>query len=244
MGRESRERNYSIIESTNWYSYVANNPVKYVDPTGMENKVAIVGNDDAWGVRKSFYEAAVGSGNRILSPGIPVTIPIIGGYGATNSGRQAINLLRRAGRRNQITDIFFSTHGSPYAIDFDNPGNNLYTSAADVSNVSEGFSAGKNAAFISDIQGLVADGIIADDVTITLAGCLLGANPENVPGDANSSAKAWAANNQGSSNPANFAQLLSEALPNATIIANRDQVDSGVGMESPVMYKNGQVVTE
>jgi|GEM_PF-5831541 len=26
---------YSVIEATNWYSYVSNNPVKYVDPNGM-----------------------------------------------------------------------------------------------------------------------------------------------------------------------------------------------------------------
>ncbi|WP_319561928.1 hypothetical protein [Marispirochaeta sp.] len=32
---------YSIVEATNWYSYVSNNPVKYVDPTGMEKDYTI-----------------------------------------------------------------------------------------------------------------------------------------------------------------------------------------------------------
>jgi len=40
-GLQAKEK-YSVIESTNWYSYVSNNPVWYVDPTGMwELKVGL-----------------------------------------------------------------------------------------------------------------------------------------------------------------------------------------------------------
>jgi RHS repeat-associated protein len=40
MDREGNMRaGFSIVESTNWYSYVSNNPLKYSDPTGMIQEV-------------------------------------------------------------------------------------------------------------------------------------------------------------------------------------------------------------
>jgi RHS repeat-associated protein len=40
-GEGMPRQGYSIVEATNWYSYVSNNPVKYVDPTGMEKDYTI-----------------------------------------------------------------------------------------------------------------------------------------------------------------------------------------------------------
>ena len=37
MGSNGKPKSsYSVIEAVNWYSYVSNNPVKYVDPTGFD----------------------------------------------------------------------------------------------------------------------------------------------------------------------------------------------------------------
>ena len=210
-----------------------------MDPDGNENKVAIVGYDNRWGVRKTFYEAAKQSGNRIVSSGIIFPIKGIGNYGAVKSGKEAISVLKKSGSKNNpITDIFFSTHGAPYAIDFWNSGNNIYISEESMKSLSSNFTPGNEAAYISDIVSLVNEGIIASDVNIVLGGCLNGARPSNVPVNTeDATARAWASRGM-----ENFAKALSKALPNATITANRTQVDASKGLNSPVVYKNGEEV--
>ena len=221
----------------NLYAYGANNPVKYTDPDGNENKVAIVGNDNRWGYRKTFYEAAKATGHKIISTHFIVPIKVIGNYGAVTSGKEAIAALRAAGSKdNPITHIYFSTHGTPYAIDFYNSGNNLYVD--NMSDFADNFQSGDGAAFISDLVKLVDEGIIAPDVTITLGGCRNGALPENAMDSDDPTTLKWA----NSKNPTNIAQALSKALPKATIIANRTQVNASKGLNDPVTYKNGEEV--
>ena len=92
-----------------------------------------------------------------------------------------------------------------------------------------------------DIVALMNEGIIAKDVTITLCGCLNGATSEKVPATAEKVSLYWAKIYRGK-NPQNIAWYFSILMPEATVIANTTQVDSGFGLNSPVMYKHGEIV--
>lgn len=99
---------------------------------------------------------------------------------------------------------------------------------------------GRNVAYVDVLSDLAADGIIAADATITLCGCLNGAKGSDVPQGAEDLSLQWARENI--EHPKNIAWYISKALPLASVIANTTQVDSGQGLNSPVMYKEGEVI--
>ena len=57
MGSDGKPRaGYSMIEATNWYSYCSNNPVKYVDPTGMADQEPTYFTQKQWTEELGFSE--------------------------------------------------------------------------------------------------------------------------------------------------------------------------------------------
>ena len=115
-----------------------------------KNDIAIIGNDrnDNPKFREaninSFHDAAKSAGyeEERLYDRIVYKVSLFGFFSrfefVTKSGKDAIDLLKENGSKNNpITGIFFSTHGTPYAIDFNNPGNNLYIPKADMKKLYE-----------------------------------------------------------------------------------------------------------
>ncbi|MBO5690817.1 MAG: hypothetical protein J6R96_03040, partial [Spirochaetaceae bacterium] len=211
------------------------------------NDIAIIGNDSgSFNVRRSnirsFYEAAMRAGyredrtyDRIIYQGNFFDFRYI-----TKSGRQAIETLRQTGSSSKpITGILFSTHGTPYAIDFHNTGNNLYIPKEQMIGLFESNGStctpGGKAAYVDELKLLVDEGIISPDVTITLHGCLNGATGGTVPSGAEKVTLWWKEENKES--PENIAWYISKIIPQGSVIANRTQVDSGKGLNAPVMYR-------
>lgn len=216
------------------------------------NDLAIIGNDSgSFNVRRanirSFYEAAMRAGyredrtyDRIVYQGSFFDFRYI-----TKSGRQVIETLRHAGSPdNPITGILFSTHGTPYAIDFHNAGNNLYIPKEQMIGLFERNGSiwipGKKAAYVDELEILVHEGIISPNVTITLHGCLNGATGGAVPSGAEKVSLWWKKENK--EGLENIAWYISKIIPQGTVIANRTQVDSGKGLNAPVMYRNGEII--
>jgi hypothetical protein len=115
-----------------------------------------------------------------------------------------------------------------------------------LTNTNTEWKPGNDVAYIENIVQCVNSGFVARDVIITLGGCLTGAGAvegrwDDVPRGAEEVSLEWRKQNLNNPLPENFACLLSKALPQAAIIANRAQVDSGEGLKIPVLYQNGMV---
>ena len=81
MGEDGKPRaGYSVIEAANWYAYVSNNPVKYVDPTGI------------WDIAILIEGELAASGGGDLSGGIVFDLDDPDESGFIGSGGVAIGL--------------------------------------------------------------------------------------------------------------------------------------------------------
>ncbi|MCL2289158.1 MAG: hypothetical protein FWC34_00405 [Bacteroidetes bacterium] len=172
-----------------------------------------------------------------------------------DSGKGAIRELRNhAVGKPPITEIFFSTHGTVYAVDFHNSLNNLYTTRNEMNYLfdEDPWVYGEDAAFIEDLVCLVNNGKIAPNVTMLFTSCLLAARIEeaqrkqecdcpvrNVSDLEKKLLARWIEKNKGLGKPRNFSLQLSEKIPGATIIAPMDQNNTRYGIQHPVLYQNG-----
>lgn len=239
-----------IVGLSGFHSCSTNHTIKFDFYDKILNKIVVVGNDTNPDIKlresniQSFHDAAnswvKNKGYRLLTKK----------GNEIKSGKEAIMVLSSKDfLGNPLNELYFSTHGAPYAIDFNNGKNNLYTSLEQMSSLTNEnpWIGGKDKAFIEDIAGLVKKGCIAPDVIITLGGCLTGALTRDVPPKAEPFSLVWKDKNMQTYlppkyiPPENFACILSKALPNATIVANRAQTDSGIGLKIPVMYQNGDI---
>lgn len=203
-----------------------------------ENKIAIIGYDYRWGYRKTFYEAAKDKGYKII-PNRPLEcINVIGNYCSTETGRKVIELIKKEGSKVQITELYLSTHGTPYAIDLYNSGNNIY-----LDNMKEffpKFEYEENAARVSDFKELYRLNVFSKDIKIILGGCYNGAKHSEYPNPKDDAVGiAWKENDC----IENIAQQLSRLIPNAKIKANRVQVAQGV-FNKPVYYCGGNEIED
>jgi len=145
-----------------------------------QNKLSIVGND-LKNPRKLFNVAKLWERNK----GFKI-IPANQTNLICHSGREAILAIRNAKTRfnRPVTEIYFSSHGTPYAIDLSSIGGsyNLYTSISNVRAVLNKPDWEENkysAKFIDDFLFLVNSGYLVENAIITIGACFTGGNIAN-----------------------------------------------------------------
>jgi len=219
------------------------------------NKLVIVGNDLSDSESKQFSHIDSFQNAANTWKGYKQIYNQIrkGNRKVVTSGRQAINLINsNATTAKPATEIFFSTHGAFYAIDFNKTRSNIYQSINHMSILQneKDWKPEPEAAFIyHDFQSLLYNNKIAPNITITLGGCYNAGRLEEADEaitrtdlsiDEKNRIRRWKnLNSNFGLRPQNFAYVLSIVLPKATIIASYEQVTPRNGLEYPVMYQNG-----